>query len=102
MGVEHLTGASFKDFIQANELVIVDFWATWCGPCRMIAPVLEELNSKEGLRIGKVNVDEENELIKAFQIHSIPTLLAFKNGKQIGRTEGFMSYPELSKWVKSL
>ena len=102
MGVEHLKADSFKDFIQTKELAIVDFWASWCGPCRMLAPVLDELSEKANLKIGKVNVDEESELIKAFQIHSIPTLLAFRAGKQVGRIEGFMPYNELLAWVNSL
>ncbi len=102
MGVVHLKAESFKEFIQSKELAIVDFWATWCGPCRMIAPVLDELNEKTGQKVGKVNVDEEDELIKAFQIHSIPTLLAFKGGKLVGKNEGFMPYDKLLEWVNSL
>ncbi|MGM9970564.1 MAG: thioredoxin [Anaeroplasma sp.] len=100
--VEHIVSNSFKDFINNDEIVIVDFWASWCGPCRMLAPILEEVNSKNNIKIGKVNVDEEADLAEAFSIYSIPTLLAFKSGKLVGRSEGYKSYDMLMKWINEI
>ena len=102
MSVITVTKDNFKDFIHNEGLIIIDFWASWCGPCRMLSPVLDELSRKEEQLIGKVNVDNEEDLVKAFSIHSIPTLLAFKDGKPLGRAEGFMPYDELAKWVEGL
>ena len=97
----HLTKDNFKDFINKDELVLVDFWATWCGPCRMLTPVLEELNNKTGLSIGKVNVDEEDDISEAFRIQSIPALFLFKNGKVVDKKVGYMPLDMIEKWVKA-
>ncbi|MBQ9124610.1 MAG: thioredoxin [Acholeplasmatales bacterium] len=97
----HLTKDNFKEFINKDELVLVDFWATWCGPCRMLTPVLEELNNKTGLSIGKVNVDEEDAISEAFRIQSIPALFLFKNGKVVDKKVGYMPLDMIDKWVKA-
>lgn len=79
-----LTGATFEtEVLQSTQPVLVDFWAEWCGPCRMIAPLLEEMATEyDGrLKIGKVNVDECQELALTYHVTSIPTLLIFKNGQ---------------------
>jgi thioredoxin 1 len=87
-----ITDSNLKDYLAQNKPVVVDFWATWCGPCRQIAPLVEELaNEFEGRAlIGKCNVDENVELPTEYGIRNIPTLLFFKNGelvdKQIGAT----------------
>jgi len=81
-----LNNQNFKDTIKNNEVVVVDFWAPWCGPCRMIAPIIEELAEEykdKGVVIGKVNTDEAPEIAGEFGIRSIPTVIFFKNGEVV-------------------
>lgn len=79
------TDANVKEIIASGEPVVVDFWATWCGTCMRLAPVIDELSSEyEGrVKIGKYNIEEENELSTEYRIMSIPTILFFKNGEQV-------------------
>ena len=98
----HLTADNFKEYASSEDLVIVDFWATWCGPCRMLTPVLEQIDAEGLATIGKVNVDEENTIAMAFSVQSIPTLIAFKGGKVVGKKVGFMPYGQLVGWIESL
>jgi thioredoxin len=87
----HTTDSNFKkDVLDSNVPVLVDFWAEWCGPCRMVAPVLDELAKEyEGkIRIAKVNVDENQQVSMDFHIRSIPTLLFFKNGQMVKQLVG--------------
>ncbi len=85
-----LTDAKFREMIQNHPLVVVDCWAPWCAPCRMVAPILEELAREYAGRIsfGKLNVDENQSVALEHQIMSIPTLLVFKNGKLVDRIIG--------------
>lgn len=87
-----LTKLNFEDEVKASELpVLIDFWATWCGPCKMIAPVVAEIaEDYEGkLKVGKVNVDDEPELSREFGITSIPTLMVFKGGELMEKSIGY-------------
>lgn len=87
-----LTDVKFREMIQNHSLVVVDCWAPWCAPCRMVAPILEELAREYAGRIsfGKLNVDENQSVALEHQIMSIPTLLVFKNGKLVDRIIGAM------------
>ena len=79
-----LNAQNFADTVKNNEVVVVDFWAPWCGPCRMIAPIIEELSEEfkdKGVVVGKVNTDEAPEIAGQFGIRSIPTVIFFKNGE---------------------
>ncbi|MDD4688927.1 MAG: thioredoxin [Eubacteriales bacterium] len=86
-----------KEVLKSNIPVLVDFWATWCGPCQMLAPVVEEIaNEYVGkIKVGKVNVDEEGELALQFNIMSIPTLLLFKDGEIAGKSLGYRNKSEI-------
>ena len=87
-----LTKENFaQEVLQSDKPVLVDFWATWCGPCRMMAPVVEELDAEHPeYKFGKVNVDEQPELAGQFRIMSIPTLLVFKNGEKVQKSVGLI------------
>ena len=101
MGSEMCIRDSFKDFYKDKPLALIDFWASWCGPCRMLTPVLEELDKDTGLAIGKVNVDEEEEISEAFNVSSIPTLFLFKDGNLVDKRVGYMPLEELKSWIKT-
>jgi thioredoxin 1 len=89
-GIATLSDATFSEEVGASEApVLVDFWAEWCGPCKMIAPILEEIASEQdGLKIGKLNVDENPEVARQYQVMSIPTLIVFKDGQEAKRLIG--------------
>ena len=86
------TNTTFNDLLQDSRLVIVDFWATWCGPCRMLSPLLDEVEEEmsDKIVVVKVNVDDADEVAAQFRIMNIPTLLFFKNGQIVDKTVGAM------------
>ena len=97
MTVLHLTKESFENDVLASDIpVLVDFYATWCGPCMMIAPIVEEIAAENpGLKICKVDVDAEPEIARDFQIMSIPTLLVFKDGELTAKAVGARSKEQI-------
>ena len=97
--MKHLTIDDFDNEISSGK-VLVDFWATWCGPCRMLAPLLEQLESENtGVKICKVNVDDQPDLAKRFGVMSIPTLLLFKDGKLADKSVGLINLDALREFV---
>ena len=94
-----------KDNFQSEVLnqqgtVLIDFWAEWCGPCRMLSPVIDEVAAENpAVKVGKVNVDEQQELAAQFGIMSIPTLLVFKNGKKVNESLGLIPKEQVEKLI---
>lgn len=87
----HFTKDGFEKALSQGKLMMVDFWASWCGPCRMLGPVIEQLdNQYPDVVVGKVNVDDEQELAMRYGVMSIPTVIFFKDGKEIDRKVGVM------------
>ncbi len=102
MAVGKTTDASFEaDVLKSAEPVVVDFWAEWCGPCRMIAPALDEISGQVGdkVKIVKLNVDENPNTAAKYGIMSIPTLLMFKNGEISSRQVGAAPKQKLHQWI---
>ncbi len=97
MSVMHINQNNFsQEVIHSEKPVLLDFWAPWCGPCRMVSPVLEEIaGERTDIRVGKVNVDEEMALASAFGVVSIPTLVVMKGGKVVNKAVGFRSKAQI-------
>lgn len=94
----------FDDLITSNIPVLVDFYAEWCGPCKMMKPILEDVKAMKGekVRVVKVDVDKHQELAAYYQIQSVPTLMIFKDGKQLWRQSGVLQAKELSELLAQL
>ena len=101
MGVINVTDENFEaEVLKSDKPVPLDFWAEWCGPCKMIGPVLEEVAGERGdIVIAKMNIDENPETPTSFGVHSIPTLLVFKGGEAVATTMGAKPKAQLTAWV---
>lgn len=87
--------------LESNKTVLIDFWASWCGPCRMLSPVVDEFAEENpDIKVGKVNIDEESDLAREFRIRTIPTLVVIKNGKEDARISGVISKEEIAELVR--
>ena len=101
MAVLKITKQNFeKEVIDSEKPVLLDFWADWCGPCRMVSPIVDEIAEEETtVKVGKINVDDEPELAQRFSVMSIPTLILIKNGTEVKRLVGARSKSELLSWI---
>ncbi|CAN1514422.1 TrxA Thiol-disulfide isomerase and thioredoxins [Burkholderiaceae bacterium] len=103
-GIKHVSDASFElDVLKADKPVLLDFWAEWCGPCKMIGPILEELSTEYGdrIQIAKMNVDENQGIPAQFNIRGIPTLILFKNGTVAAQKVGALAKSQLAAFIDS-
>lgn len=94
-----LENENFNELIK-EELVVVDFYADWCGPCKMLSPIIDEVTDDLNVKLVKVNVDKHNMLAKEYGIMSIPTIILFKNGELKEKRIGMTSHDELVKWIE--
>jgi thioredoxin 1 len=101
MALEFTDDNFAKEVLQSDKPVLVDFWAPWCGPCKMIGPIVEKLSNELSatVKIGKLNVDDNQATAGEYNVMSIPTLLLFKNGKVVGQTMGFTPEPRLRDFI---
>lgn len=99
MSVKIITNDNFtKEVLENKKTVLLDFWASWCGPCKMLSPVVDEFaEENENIYVGKVNVDEQSELATQFEVMSIPTLIVFKNGQKVNQSVGVISKEQIAK-----
>jgi len=98
MEIIHLEKDNFKELIKKENKVLIDFYATWCGPCRMLGPVLEKVDSK--IKVIKVDTDEFEDLAREYGVMSIPTLVLLEKGKEVKRNIGFLPKDEIEKFLK--
>lgn len=99
--MEQLNQTNFKEAVKGN-FTLVDFYATWCGPCKMLHPVLEEIEKEvQNVSFKKLDVDEGNEIAKEYGVMSIPTIVLFKDGIEVARNVGFLGKQELISWIET-
>ena len=98
-----VTDQIFAQVVESNSLVFIDFWADWCGPCKRVSPILDEISEETGLLIGKLNIDENPEKTQEYSVHSIPTMVLFKDGKPVhtvlGAKPKHVLLKELLEWM---
>ena len=99
-----ITDANFEELLGTGKPMVLDFWAEWCGPCRMVSPIIDELAQEyEGhVTIGKINVDENNDVVGRFGIRNIPTVIFFKNGEMVDKIVGATSKDKFKEKVENL
>ena len=98
MAIVHITNENFPELVVGDKPLLIDFWATWCGPCRMIAPIIEEIAAERSdIVVGKIDVDQEMELAKQFRIVSIPTLVLMKGGEIAATLVGYRPKADILK-----
>jgi len=99
----YIVDDSFDLVINHNPLILIDFWAEWCGPCKKLSPILDEISNETGLLVGKLNVDENPLKMEEYSVHSIPTMVLFKSGQPVKTITGAMPkhllLKELSEWI---
>ena len=102
MSVMHITKANYDELVKnSDKPVLLDFWAAWCGPCKMVSPLVDEIALENAdIKVGKINVDEQPELAAKFGVMSIPTLVVMENGKEVNRSIGAMPKANILKLVK--
>ena len=102
MAVVTITTENFaQEVLHSDKPVLLDFWASWCGPCRMLSPVVDEVaEERTDVKVGKVNVDEQMELAMRFQVSSIPMLVVFKDGKAVAKSVGYRPKSEIAAMVE--
>ena len=102
MAVITITKENFEaEVLKSAQPVLLDFWASWCGPCRMLSPVVDEVaEERTDVKVGKVNVDEQMELAMRFQVSSIPMLVVFKDGKAVAKSVGYRPKSEIAAMVE--
>lgn len=95
--------SNFHDIIQDDKPVLIDFYADWCGPCKMLGPILKDAKATlgDGVKIVKIDVDKNQELASKYQVRGVPTMILFKNGKQLWRQSGVLQKDEIIKIIKS-